>query len=357
MENFITLAISLAIVYKFAPTIRKYAMAFYAFALMLSLLALSFPAFPISPLINGGYIGLSLWIIVMFVGIANPLKTISKKIRLVRTELSISAFIFTFAHFIHDFIISFELPFSTGILSLIIMLPLFATSFRVLRKRIKGTSWKKLHRLAYPAYVLMLMHVILVTNNAFNMVYYSLVLSVYLFFKFRRARPATHILKYALLLLVLVNLAASPLVNPLVSENAIAIVDQSFANSSNISYRDGTYTGIADGYGPDLTVEVTVKDNIISAIDILSHNERGSSFYMPAMNTVPAEIIDSQSISVDAVSGSTYTSYGIMNAVGDALSGAVESGSIEEIETPDYLEEENESGKGNGKGLHKGNHD
>jgi uncharacterized protein with FMN-binding domain len=349
MENFITLSVSLAIVYKFAPTIKKYAATFYGFALMLSVLALSYPAFPISHLINGGYIGLSLWIIVMFVGIPNPLKVISKKIRLVRTELSITAFIFTFAHFIHDFIISFELPIATGILSLIIMVPLFATSFRVMRKRIGGASWKRLHHLAYPAYVLMLIHVILVTNSAANLVYYSLALLGYLFFKFKRVRPAKRILKYALLLLMIVNLVASPLVNPLVSEKAIALVDQSFADSSDISYRDGTYTGIADGYGPDLTVEVTVKDNIISIIDILCHNEHDSSYYMPAMNMVPAEIIESQSISVDAVSGSTYTSYGIMNAVGDALSEAIESGSLAEIETPEISE------KGTGKGQHRGN--
>ncbi len=349
MENFIALAVSLTIVYKFAPTIRKYATTFYAFALMLSVLALSYPAFPISQLINGGYIGLSLWVIVMFVGIPNSLKVISKKIRLVRTELSITAFIFTFAHFIHDFMLSFELPIATGILSLIIMVPLFATSFRVMRKRIDGVSWKRLHHLAYPAYILMLIHVILVTNSAANLVYYSLALLGYLFFKFKRARPATRILNYALLLLVFVNLVSSPLVNPLVSEKAIALVDQGFANSSIISYRDGRYTGTANGYGPDLTVEVTVKDNIISVINILSHNEHGSSYYMPAMDKVPEEIIESQSISVDAVSGSTYTSYGIMNAVGVALSEAIESGSLAGIETPELSE------KGSGKGLHRGN--
>ncbi|MBK5251732.1 MAG: FMN-binding protein [Peptostreptococcaceae bacterium] len=93
-----------------------------------------------------------------------------------------------------------------------------------------------------------------------------------------------------------------------------------------------------------------MKDNVISVIDILSHNEHGSSYYMPAMDKVPPEeIIESQSISVDAVNGSTCTSYGIMNAVGDALSDAVESGSLAEIENPEL------SGKCSGKGMPRGN--
>ena len=140
----------------------------------------------------------------------------------------------------------------------------------------------------------------------------------------------------------------------MVEEAPQANYASTISSSENI-YRDGNYTGIADGYGPDLTVDVTVKDGLISAIDIISHNERGSSFYMPAIESVPGEIIESQSISVDAVSGSSYTSYGIMNAVADALSGAVEAGSIEEIESPEHSEEATGSGRGNGKGLHKGN--
>jgi uncharacterized protein with FMN-binding domain len=349
MPNFIALFLTLAIVYAAAPSIRKFRRPFYATVLLISIVALAFPAFPGAFLINGGYEGLSLWIIVMFVGIKNPFKTMSKKIRLVRAELSIAAFIFTFSHFIFDFMLDFELSIVTGILSVLIMIPLFATSFNAIRKRIKGASWKNLHRLAYSAYILMFLHVILVTGDPAHLVYYSTVLFAYLFFKLKPSTLSLSLLKYGFLAAILLHMALSPLLNLLISEKHEDTIDNPSIFTSENIYRDGTYTGIADGYGPDLTVEVTAENNLISNIEILSHNERGSSFYAPAIKQIPAEIIKNQSISVDAVSGSTYTSYGIMNAVGDALSEAIESGSLSEIETPELSE------KGNGNGKHRGN--
>ncbi|SFB10944.1 FMN-binding protein [Clostridium frigidicarnis] len=94
-------------------------------------------------------------------------------------------------------------------------------------------------------------------------------------------------------------------------------------NSSSTKYKDGVYQGVAHGYGPNLTVEVTVKNGAISNIEILSHNERNPRFYQSPMDKVPSEIIANQSTDVDIVVGSTKTSKGIMNAVKDALSNAV----------------------------------
>ncbi|PLX31059.1 MAG: hypothetical protein C0604_08185, partial [Clostridiales bacterium] len=243
-------------------------------------------------------------------------------------------------------------------LSFVIMVPLFVTSFDFVRRRIGGKKWKKLHKWSYPAYILMLVHVILVTDNIGHMAIYSFVLFIYVFFKFKNEGTALKIAKFVLLAFLLLNIGktlisgqeASDLQKP--DENLPDIA------SSGILYKDGTYIGTADGYGPDLTVQVTLEGNSISDIEIVSHNEKGSKFYMPAFDAIPARIIDSQSISVDAVSGSTYSSYGIMNAVGDALSDSIESGSIEEIDTPEHSEEEEHGtgkGKGNGEGLHKGN--
>ncbi len=98
-------------------------------------------------------------------------------------------------------------------------------------------------------------------------------------------------------------------------------------------YQDGVYTGIADAFGPDLTVEVTLQDNQIKAIEIVSHNEQNISFYGPAFEAVPDAIMDAQSTQVDSVSGATYSSIGIKNAVIDALSQALISGALPEQET------------------------
>lgn len=86
-------------------------------------------------------------------------------------------------------------------------------------------------------------------------------------------------------------------------------------------YSDGTYEGEATAFGGALKVEVTISNTAISNIEVTSHSET-PGFYEKAFETVPAEIIQSQSTDVDTVSGATYSSVGIINAVNDALSSA-----------------------------------
>lgn len=95
-------------------------------------------------------------------------------------------------------------------------------------------------------------------------------------------------------------------------------------NDINISsdYKDGVYKGTGYGYGPDLKVLVSIKDGVIDEISIVSHNEVGEKFYKPAFDYIPKKIIDKQTYDIDAVSGSTYSSKGIIEAVEDALSKA-----------------------------------
>jgi len=86
-----------------------------------------------------------------------------------------------------------------------------------------------------------------------------------------------------------------------------------------VKYKDGVYTGSARGYGPNLTVEVTVMDGLIADIRIVSHNERGERYYLRPMQLISQAIIQSQATDVDAISGATRTSNGIMEAVAAAL--------------------------------------
>jgi uncharacterized protein with FMN-binding domain len=105
---------------------------------------------------------------------------------------------------------------------------------------------------------------------------------------------------------------------------------ESFNNNNTLNtqitsgqYKDGTYTGQATGYRPGLEVNVTIKNNKIENIHIINSNDT-PRFFSRAANTVPQEIIDNQSVQVDAVSRATRSSNGIMAAVSDALSKAVE---------------------------------
>lgn len=92
----------------------------------------------------------------------------------------------------------------------------------------------------------------------------------------------------------------------------------------NGKYSDGTYEGEASGYAPNIKVDVVVSNSKISDIQITSHNET-PGFYEKAFEQVPSEIIKSQSTKVDTVSGATYSSVGIINAVNNALKGASSS--------------------------------
>ena len=94
------------------------------------------------------------------------------------------------------------------------------------------------------------------------------------------------------------------------------------------TFEDGTYTGTASGFGNNLTVEVVIQDNLISSIEIVKHNERQSRYYQKAFDAVPLEIIQSQSLEVDTVTGATFSSVGILNAVNDALSQALIEGEL-----------------------------
>lgn len=96
----------------------------------------------------------------------------------------------------------------------------------------------------------------------------------------------------------------------------------------SVDLKDGTYTGVAEGYGPELTVSVTVAGNMITDVHVVSHNENNVKYYGKAIDAVPAAIVAAQTPIVDTISGATYTSNGIMQAVINALAPAVISGNL-----------------------------
>ena len=91
-------------------------------------------------------------------------------------------------------------------------------------------------------------------------------------------------------------------------------------------YKDGTYQGSGTGFGGTITVQVTVSDGKITAVDILSASGETGSYFASAQGVV-SKVLSSQSPNVDAVSGATYSSNGIIQAVQNALSQAGNSDS------------------------------
>ncbi len=83
-------------------------------------------------------------------------------------------------------------------------------------------------------------------------------------------------------------------------------------------WKDGVYIGSARGYGGTIKVEVTVKTAKISKIRVLEHGGESSSYFNKAKKVIK-KIIAAGTPNVDTISGATYSSSGIINAVKNAL--------------------------------------
>lgn len=86
---------------------------------------------------------------------------------------------------------------------------------------------------------------------------------------------------------------------------------------------DGTYRGTAPGLGGPIIVEVEVAGGMIVNIEVLEHNET-PTYFIEAYPLIPELIIAEQHLDVDIKTGATLSAAGIVDAVSDALSGAMD---------------------------------
>jgi uncharacterized protein with FMN-binding domain/NAD-dependent dihydropyrimidine dehydrogenase PreA subunit len=87
---------------------------------------------------------------------------------------------------------------------------------------------------------------------------------------------------------------------------------------------DGSYTGSAAGYHGQTSVQVTVQNGYLTDISILSTGD-DMEFFNQAKSGVIAGILSAQSVNVDTVTGATFSSRGIIDAVSNAISGALKT--------------------------------
>ena len=81
-------------------------------------------------------------------------------------------------------------------------------------------------------------------------------------------------------------------------------------------YKDGTYTGTAQGYSGTVTLTAKIKKGIIKSLDV-KHTDT-PQFFQKAWEVLENSIIQNQSADgIDTVSGATYSSKGILNAMKD----------------------------------------
>lgn len=83
-------------------------------------------------------------------------------------------------------------------------------------------------------------------------------------------------------------------------------------------YSEGEYVGIGSGYHSDIKVKIKTDKYRILSIEILEHQE------MPVISEVvfkdiPHRVIRKNSTDIDLVSGATFTSKGLLEAIDEAL--------------------------------------
>lgn len=99
-----------------------------------------------------------------------------------------------------------------------------------------------------------------------------------------------------------------------------ASLDEDTANTgqSPNSYIDSTYEGEGTGFGGPIDVKVTIENGQMKDVEIISaENEDGT--YLETAKGVISKILDAQTPEVDVMSGATFSSTGIKDAVADAL--------------------------------------
>ena len=97
--------------------------------------------------------------------------------------------------------------------------------------------------------------------------------------------------------------------------------DSEETDDSDNVYKKSTFEGSGTGYGGTITVQVTLEDDTITAVSVVSAPGEDSAYLSQGENVINS-VISEQSTDVDTISGATFSSTGILEAVNDALSKA-----------------------------------
>lgn len=288
--------------------------------------------------LSEGELGLAFFIVVMYAGAFSRRSKISRKLKAVRQEYSILGFIFLVPHFVVyllEFITGgYEWEFF-GVLGMIVMIPLFITSFTSIRREYKYSEWKKLQRWSYLAYLLIYIHLVLVASGG-EAVMYSVIFGVYTLlrvYQYIKDKPSRFKLsKLQLTAMVITVTLAVPFGLVVYGQDDVSLEIGSVSLSSSshegidistLDIADGWYSGEADGFkNLDVVLDVYVENGVIVEIDLIENGstrpEKGVDFEAAAYQMVE-NIIEAQSTDLDSIAGATKTADGVLEAVEDAL--------------------------------------
>jgi uncharacterized protein with FMN-binding domain len=125
--------------------------------------------------------------------------------------------------------------------------------------------------------------------------------------------------RYAAILIVLPVLAlgfiASKILFARLDGNLKRLALSEISDVSLAAAEDGVYTGSYSAFPVSAEVRVTVKNHAIEDIELIKHNNGQGQ----GAEIIPKKVLEAQSLQVDSVSGATYSSKVILNAIRNAL--------------------------------------
>lgn len=312
----------------------------------------------IYPVFDKAALGTAFFVLVMYANVFPAGSKPIKKLMPIRGEMSILACILTLGHnaaygktyFVCVFQKGSSLPswqLSASLCSaimILIMLPLFVTSFKCIRKKMTPKKWKQLQRAAYVFYALLYIHVLLVNSmgfshgisrNRWNVVIYSIVFINYLVLRILKAYSMKHksyclktveqITGIAITLLCFVYLGITLFKNS--NPNAIStkeantppvpLADTIEETADTITYQDGEYRATAFGYSGDIEVIVTIKNGDVISVTLGEYGDDPS--YKSYSDKMISSIEENPFKDVDTISGATFSSTAILKAYHAAL--------------------------------------
>lgn len=89
--------------------------------------------------------------------------------------------------------------------------------------------------------------------------------------------------------------------------------------SKEQKWKDGVYQGSGTGFSGTITMEVTIENGSIAAIDLVDSGSDDDAYVNMAV-AITDNMIEAQDWDVDTATGATFSSNGIKDAVAEALS-------------------------------------
>ena len=304
----------------------------------------------IYPLFSKASLGAGFFVLVMY---AVTFKNGSRAIKLLmslRGELSIIASILTLGH-----IVAYGITYLSklitapakmqpvvliatifSVIMVLVLLPLFITSFKKIRRKMNPRNWKRLQRCAYGFYFLVYLHVVLFNITAalrgsersiINVCVYSAVFLWYLICRILKYRSTKNknmnlilfrYLSLAIVLVLSVGLFFALKAKTTVKESeAPEEVLTSDPQPEETSVVDGTYSATALGYEGNITVEIVVKDGEVTYVYFSSYED--DEEYKVYSDDLIKAIKEHPLDDIDTVSGATFSTRGVIKAYEAAL--------------------------------------